>query len=187
MDEKQTKRNSKFLSLILRHQPEQIQVALDEEGWLEISVLIANAKKFRNRDFSMEMIDQIVAKNDKQRFSISPDGKRIRANQGHSLNSIDLGFEPITPPDALFHGTVAKFLPDIKVSGLKKMDRNHVHLSANLETATAVGARRGKPVILSIDAKAMTIARREFYLSENGVWLTDHVAPEFIRFPNDRH
>lgn len=184
MDEKEIKRNSKFLSLILRHQPEKIQVELDEEGWLEIDVLIANAKKFRNRRFTLESIDKIVAENDKQRFTISPDRKRIRANQGHSLRSVQIAFEPTTPPDELYHGTVAKFLADIKASGLLKMGRNHVHLSADFDTATKVASRRGKPVILTINTKEMALAGQEFYLSDNNVWLTERVQPEFIFFPN---
>jgi putative RNA 2'-phosphotransferase len=176
-------RTSKFLSLILRHHPAKIGIVLDENGWADIDELIEAANR-RGKSLSRELIDRVVAENDKQRFSISADGTRIRANQGHSLRDIDLSLTPQIPPEVLFHGTVERFLDSIRQQGLQKRSRNHVHLSPDQETATKVGMRRGKPIILRIHACKMHDQGIEFFLSENGVWLTDHVALEFIEFPD---
>ena len=173
---------SKFLSLILRHRPETIGVTLDGEGWLDIDTLIVNAGH-HGRVLTRELIEEVVTTNDKQRFAISEDGQRIRANQGHSLRTVELDLTPIEPPETLFHGTVRKFLAPIRSGGLLKMSRNHVHLSADRETASQVGSRRGEPVILLIDSARMHADGHEFFLSENGVWLTEHVPPEYLRFP----
>ena len=126
--------------------------------------------------------------NDKQRFIISKDGDRIRANQGHSV-SIDLGLNPTLPPAVLYHGTATRFVDDILAQGLKKMKRQHVHLSADIETATKVGSRHGKVLILKLDVQAMTSAGLEFFVSDNGVWLTDCVPSEYLRLldPSDTH
>lgn len=184
MDPKRQKRLSKFLSLVLRHQPESFGIELDDGGWTPINELIAKAQRQGTR-FSEEELRRVVAESDKQRFAISQEGLRIRANQGHSV-SVDLSLEPITPPEVLYHGTVAKFLPSIREKGLIKGRRHHVHLSPDRETAAKVGGRRGKPVILEVDSAAIHAEGSEFYLSANGVWLTDHVPPAFIRFPAER-
>jgi putative RNA 2'-phosphotransferase len=172
---------SKFLSLVLRHEPGKIGITLDENGWTDCEQLIQAAGR-RGKKFSYETLVEIVRNNDKQRFALSEDGKRIRANQGHSV-TVDLALEPQTPPESLFHGTVPKFLESIRSSGLHKGERHHVHLSPNLVTATKVGERRGKAVILTIRAAEMSAAGHPFYVSANGVWLTDTVPPEFIDFP----
>lgn len=178
---KNLKSTSKFLSLILRHQPEVIGVMLDDEGWLEVDLLISQANA-NGKQLSRALIEEVVANCEKQRFSLSEDGRLIRANQGHSIRQVDLALEPVTPPELLYHGTVAKFVQSIQLEGLKKRARNHVHLSLDLPTATQVGQRRGKPVLLAIRALEMHQAGYPFYLSKNGVWLTDQVPPEFIDF-----
>lgn len=172
---------SKFLSLVLRHQPEVIGMKLDHEGWLPISELIANANK-RGNSISLELLHDVVAKNDKKRFALSDDGLRIRASQGHSIEGVELNLEPKVPPEKLYHGTVANFIERIRQEGLSKRARNHVHLSAELETARKVGSRRGIPVLLTIDSARMNAAGYPFYLSANGVWLTENVRAEFIDF-----
>jgi putative RNA 2'-phosphotransferase len=171
---------SKFLSLVLRHQPETIGVSLDAEGWIEIETLLA-ACAAHNKPISRELLHEVVATNDKQRFAISPDGARIRASQGHSIE-VDLRLVPQEPPEILYHGTVEKFLDSIRRGGLIKGQRRHVHLSADRSTAEKVGRRRGQPVLLSIDAGRMHRAGHEFFLSDNGVWLVDAVPVEYLRF-----
>lgn len=180
MTAKQTKRISKFLSLILRHQPQKINLTLDEYGWTKVDELIQKSNDFGVK-FSREELDEVVATNNKKRFSFNEDGTQIRANQGHSIK-INLGYKAVEPPKTLFHGTATRFLEDIKKEGLKKMKRHHVHLSADQVTATSVGKRHGKLALLTIQSKAMHDAGYEFFVSENGVWLTDSVPVEFIVF-----
>jgi putative RNA 2'-phosphotransferase len=172
---------SKFLSLILRHKPEEIGLRLDANGWAEVEELLrlANAKGKR---LTREIVDTAVAQNDKKRFALSEDGKRIRANQGHSVE-IDLGLTPSAPPEFLFHGTATRFLDSIRSAGLHSGNRQHVHLSRDEDTAVKVGQRHGKPVVLVVLAGAMAAANHSFFLSENGVWLTEKVPVEFLRFP----
>ena len=167
---------SRFLSLVLRHRPETIGVELDEEGWVDIDALLTGCARTGNR-LSRKELEEIVETNDKKRFVI--EGGRIRANQGHSVE-IDLGLEPTEPPEVLYHGTVKRFLPSIQENGIVKGERQHVHLSGDSETATKVGSRRGKPIILKIDTAAMVKKGHQFFLSENGVWLTDHVPTDCI-------
>jgi len=155
---------------------------LDSDGWLEIEALIQNANKHGN-SITLELLHDVVATNDKRRFSLSDDGLRIRANQGHSISDVNLELSPTTPPDQLFHGTVEQFLQSIRNIGLSKRSRNHVHLSSNIETARQVGARRGTAIILTINAKAMHLVGHQFFLSANNVWLTDSVPREFLGFP----
>jgi putative RNA 2'-phosphotransferase len=177
-----TKDISKFLSLVLRHEPGKIGITLDEQGWTDCRELI-EAAGHRGKKFSYETLLEVVRTNDKQRFALSEDGKRIRANQGHSV-TIDLALVPQDPPEFLYHGTVPKFIESIRVGGLRKGERHHVHLSQDLTTATKVGERRGKPVILSIRSAEMAAPGHPFFRSENGVWLTDAVPPGFIGFPH---
>lgn len=178
-DEQRTVKVSKYLSKHLRHQPDRLGITLDENGWVAVDELMraAAAHGFR---FTRAELDHVVAVNDKQRFTI--DGTRIRANQGHTVE-VDLDLPPAEPPEYLHHGTVARSLEAIRAEGLRPMKRHHVHLSADRETATRVGARRGRPVVLSVHAGAMHRAGHLFHVSANGVWLTDAVPPEFLRFP----
>ncbi|UTW62161.1 RNA 2'-phosphotransferase [bacterium SCSIO 12741] len=174
------KQISKLMSLVLRHQPEYIGVQLDEEGWLSIDELLAGMKRKGIR-VDRKLLEEVVRTNDKQRFKISEDGNYIRANQGHSIE-VNLDFVSTTPPEILFHGTVDRFIPAIRKEGLKRMSRNHVHLSADMQTAQKVGSRRGKPVLLRIKAADLFASGQPFYLSHNGVWLTQNISPEFIEF-----
>ena len=175
MSPKKHKELSKHLSYVLRHKPEAIGIELDENGWTSVGDLIAKSPK----GFTPEIIEFIVSNNDKKRFILSENGDRIRANQGHSVN-VDLALQATIPPSVLFHGTATRFLDSILSNGLKKMKRHHVHLSADLETASKVGMRHGKLVILTIDAAAMQNAGHIFFQSENGVWLTDSVPAVFL-------
>ncbi len=172
---------SKFLSLVLRHQPEVIGMELDANGWLTISDLIEKANQ-HGHQLTLELLHEVVATNDKQRFALSEDGLMIRANQGHSVAGIELNLEPLVPPELLYHGTVANFIPNIRQQGLQKRSRNHVHLSADVDTARKVALRRGQPILLTISALAMHQAGSAFYRSANGVWLTDAVPVEYIDF-----
>ena len=170
---------SKFLSKYLRHEPEGLGLSLEPGGWVRIDDLLAGAAG-KGFPIAREELLQVVAENDKQRFALDEAGAKIRANQGHSA-SVDLRLEAVEPPPQLFHGTVARFLDPILAEGLKKMARHDVHLSADVHTAAKVGQRRGRPVVLAIDARQMAADGHAFRLSANGVWLTDHVPPEYLR------
>lgn len=169
---------SKILSYWLRHMPEDAGIKLDSEGWASVQAIL-NALNRKFGPFDSAMLEQVVHENDKQRFEYSEDGSKIRARQGHSV-SVDAGWVRKLPPDTLFHGTVEKFLNPIFEKGLKPMNRHHVHLSADLETASKVGQRRGKPVVLSVAAKEMADEGFEFSMSSNGVWLVAVVPPRFL-------
>jgi putative RNA 2'-phosphotransferase len=177
-------RVSKFLSLVLRHEPERIGLVLDPQGWADIAELIVKARA-HGMALTREAIAQVVATSDKQRFALDEAGQRIRANQGHSVD-IDLGLEPSEPPAILFHGTAAATVAAIRAEGLKPGARKHVHLSPEAVTATKVGQRHGKPVVLRVLAGQLWSKGRAFFLAANGVWLTDAVPPEFIEFPNEQ-
>ena len=170
---------SKFMSKHLRHEPEALGLNLEPGGWVLIADLMEGAGKL-GFPITREELLQVVAENEKQRFALDETATKIRANQGHST-SVDLQLAEVEPPPQLFHGTVSKFLDAILVEGLKKMDRHDVHLSKDVLTAAKVGERRGKPVILVVDSGAMASDGYKFRLSENGVWLTDHVPPKYIR------
>jgi len=178
LSEKETIKLSKFLSLVLRHQPEIIGISLDEQGWVDVNELRKKSAAY-GKVFTMEMLEYIVDTNSKKRFAFSEDKRKIRASQGHSVD-VDLGYEPQTPPEILYHGTATHFVESILKSGLNKRKRTHVHLSADRETAIKVGQRHGKPVIFEVAAQKMQAAGHEFYLSENGVWLTDVVPAAFL-------
>jgi putative RNA 2'-phosphotransferase len=174
-------RLSKFLSLVLRHKPEEIGLTLDEQGWADLADLIDRANR-RGVALTRELVERIVATNDKKRFALSPDGAKIRANQGHSVE-VDLGLEPRQPPELLFHGTATRFLPGIREKGLLPGKRQHVHLSLDEPTAITVGRRHGKPVVLRVRSGEMYRAGHAFYLAANGVWLTERVPLAFLDLP----
>lgn len=176
------KKISKFLSLVLRHKPETIGLELDENGWANTADLLQKLKK-NNKEISLKTLQEVVATNNKKRFAFNEDGSKIRASQGHSIQ-IDLGYTASIPPTTLFHGTATRFLESIKKGGLIKGSRHQVHLSKDLETATNVGGRHGKVVVLEVAAGKMQAAGFEFFVSENGVWLTDHVPVEYLIFPS---
>ncbi|GAA1572036.1 RNA 2'-phosphotransferase [Streptomyces globosus] len=179
MDDRRTVKVSKYMSKHLRHQPERIGLHLDPQGWVEIDDLLAAAAA-HGFPVTRAELDHVVAANDKQRFAV--DGTRIRANQGHTV-PVDLALPEADPPAHLYHGTVAAALDAIRAEGLRPMARHHVHLSPDRETATRVGARRGRPVVLGVDAAAMRAAGHVFRISANGVWLVDAVPPRFLRLP----
>lgn len=173
---------SKFLSRVLRHTPESIQISLDSEGWADINLLINNANriaKFRPL-LNQANIQNVVATNDKKRFELSSDGKKIRAVQGHSTEQVNRTYEVKTPPELLYHGTAKQSLDSIMANGLMPQQRHLVHLSADTKTAKQVGMRHGKVVILTVNAQAMHAQGMAFYQAENGVWLTASVSPEFL-------
>ncbi len=172
---------SRFMSLVLRHRPSLIGVELDNEGWVPILDFLDGASRI-GKVISLKDLKQVVASDDKQRYALSDDGLSIRANQGHSARGVNLSLQPRVPPDRLYHGTVARFLDSIRKQGLLKRTRHHVHLSADVETAKKVGSRRGQPVVLRIAAAEMHHSGLTFFLSENGVWLTDSVPVAFIAF-----
>ncbi|MEV8392688.1 MULTISPECIES: RNA 2'-phosphotransferase [unclassified Streptomyces] len=177
-DERRIVKVSKYLAKHLRHQPERIGITLDANGWVPVDELMTATAAHGFR-LSRAELDHVVAVNDKRRFTI--DGDRIRANQGHTV-AVDLELAPAQPPAYLYHGTVARNLDAIRAEGLRPMDRHHVHLSPDRETATRVGARRGRPVVLPVDAGAMHRDGLVFHVSANGVWLTDSVPPRYLRF-----
>jgi putative RNA 2'-phosphotransferase len=174
-------RTSKFLSLVLRHRPQRIGLQLDPNGWADVDELIERAVS-AGIPLDRALLKQVVEQNDKQRFALSDDGTRIRANQGHSI-PIELDLPAVAPPEDLFHGTAAQFLPSIERQGLLRGRRQHVHLSPDESTAVAVGRRHGTPVVLHIRSGAMHRAGLLFYRSENNVWLTPHVPVDYIELP----
>lgn len=179
MNDKRRATVSKYLSKHLRHTPAEIGLTLEPGGWVPIADVLRAAAKHRFH-IAREELDEVVAKCDKQRFALDDTGTKIRANQGHSTE-VDLQLEPLDPPAELFHGTGAQNESSVLASGLEKRSRHHVHLSLDLETARKVGARHGKPLVFVIAAGKMHADGFAFFRSENGVWLTDHVPPAYLR------
>jgi putative RNA 2'-phosphotransferase len=179
MDERRMVRVSKYLAKHLRHEPERIGLELDEHGWTDVDAFLGAAAAHGFPITEAELA-QVVQDNDKQRYAL--ENGRIRANQGHSV-TVDLNLPVCEPPAVLYHGTVAASLPAIRAEGLRPMSRHHVHLSPDRHTAGRVGARRGRPVVLTVDAAAMRAAGHAFHVSVNGVWLVDRVPPAYLRFP----
>ncbi|WP_123342881.1 RNA 2'-phosphotransferase [Pseudomonas brassicacearum] len=179
MNTKQLNETSKFLSYILRHEPQTIGLQLDAEGWANINSLIIAAVK-EGRILDQALIKEVVNSSDKKRFTISDDGQRIRAVQGHSTPDVNLQYVTKEPPEFLYHGTATRFLESIFQHGLISGSRHHVHLSEDISTAIAVGQRYGKPVALKIESLQMHQQGFNFFQAENGVWLTDHVPANFV-------
>jgi putative RNA 2'-phosphotransferase len=181
MTDRNTK-TSKFLSLVLRHRPEEIGLTLRNDGWVLVSELLAACA---NHGFKLtaETLEEVVRTNEKQRFSFSDDRLMIRANQGHSVN-VDLGLQTLKAPPVLYHGTAERFILSIKEQGLIKGKRHHVHLSENREIAIEVGRRYGRPIVLTIASERMNKDGHLFFRSANGVWLTEHVPVNYITFPD---
>ena len=170
---------SKYLSKHLRHQPERIGLQLAPGGWVSVEQLLAACRR-NQLLMSRTDLNEVVANNDKRRFSFDPTGTLIRANQGHSVE-IDLGLEPAIPPDILYHGTGHGAVESILRIGINKMSRHHVHLSTDVATARQVGMRHGRPIVFAVDATTMTRSGYTFYCSENGVWLVEQVPPEYLQ------
>lgn len=169
------KATSKFLSLILRHKPQQIGIELDEHGWADVDELIRRVK-----ELDLTTLEQIVATDEKQRYSFSTDKKLIRANQGHSI-PVDVELAELEPPEVLYHGTAEKFGAAINAQGLLKMSRLYVHLSSDVETAEKVGRRHGKPKIFLVESLRMFNDGYKFFRSVNSVWLTEHVPAKYLK------
>lgn len=168
-----------FISLVLRHKPEVIGITLDEHGWANVDELIQKLNHSKDQ-IDMEMLEEIVRTDHKQRYSFNEDKTLIRANQGHSVK-VDVQLQERQPPEILYHGTAEKFVDVIMQEGLKPMGRLYVHLSKDLETAVKVGKRHGKPVVLKVQSGSMYEDGYPFYFSENGVWLTKQVDKKYIR------
>ncbi len=168
----------RFLSLVLRHNPDAAGITLDEHGWADVRELLAGVRR-SGRQIDMETLERIVRENNKQRYSFNEDHTKLRANQGHSI-PVDVELTATQPPRYLYHGTAARFLPAIQREGIKKMTRQYVHLSGDYQTAIEVRRRHGAPVVITIDAAAMARDGEIFYLSENGVWLCEYVAPRYF-------
>lgn len=175
---KEDMRVSKFISLVLRHKPEEIGLTLDEYGCVNVSDLIKGINK-RGYKVTIEDIERIVMEDDKQRYSFNEDKTKIKANQGHSIK-VNLELKPIEPPRMLYHGTATRFRDSICKEGIKKQNRQYVHLSKDIETATKVGKRHGELVIFKINSHQMYQDGFKFYLSENKVWLTDYVPIKYL-------
>jgi putative RNA 2'-phosphotransferase len=169
---------SRFLSFVLRHKPDAIGLALDQQGWASINELLEKGNAAGVR-FDREDLLQVVETSDKKRFSLSSDSLRIRAAQGHSV-AVELGLLPQEPLPVLYHGTATRFVDSILSDGLKPQSRKHVHLSVDEDVAQRVGRRHGKPAVFKVDALCMHAKGYRFYRADNGVWLTDHVPPEFL-------
>lgn len=177
---KQLDKISKFLSYILRHQPEAIGITLDTDGWVNIDNLIMQANQ-HGEQLTRELIEQVVKTSDKKRFTISDDGVKIRAAQGHSTAQVKVNHIAKIPPEFLYHGTATRFLDSIKEKGLIARDRHYVHLSTDEQTAISVGQRHGKPVVIKIKALLMFQQGFKFFLADNGVWLIKTVPTEFLQ------
>jgi putative RNA 2'-phosphotransferase len=181
MTPKETTRISKFLSLVLRHEPERVGLTLGEAGWVAVADLI-QAVNAHGVTLTREELEHVVATNEKKRFAFSEDGQMIRASQGHSVE-VDLQYAPQKPPELLYHGTATRFVEEICRDGLKRMERHDVHLSAETKMTLQVGGRHGKPVLLTIRAGEMHRDGFAFRCSANGVWLVEQVPPQYIDFP----
>ena len=169
---------SKYISLILRHKPEVIGIALDSHGWADVDELLAGVG--RQYPIDRDMLEEIVRTDNKQRYSFSEDGTKIRANQGHSV-PVDVELAAAEPPETLYHGTADRFAASIESRGLIPGSRLYVHLSPDMETAVKVGSRHGKPVVYLVDAGRMSRDGCIFYLSVNGVWLTKEVPAQYLK------
>lgn len=173
-----TEKLSVFISLVLRHNPDAAHITLDEHGWADVEELLAGIND-TGRKINMELLEEIVATDSKQRYSFNQDKTLIRANQGHSI-PVDVELKEQEPPEFLYHGTAERFLDAIEREGLKPMSRLYVHLSKDIETALKVGRRHGNPVVLKVHSGAMRRDGYTFYLSENGVWLIKKVEAKYL-------
>ncbi len=171
-------RLGRFLSLVLRHNPQAAGITLDQHGWADVEALIQGVRK-TGRSIDRVTLERIVRENDKQRYIFNDTHTKIRANQGHSIQ-VDIELREAEPPQVLYHGTSTRAYPSILQEGIRKMSRQYVHLSADFQTAMSVGKRHGVPIVITIDAAAMRKDKISFFLSENGVWLCGHVPPDYF-------
>ena len=179
MDPRRLVKVSKWLARHLRHRPERIGLTLDGAGWADVNELLARARQ-ANFALTRDELAEVVADNDKRRYELDAEGRRIRAVQGHTV-AVELGLVPVAPPEVLYHGTSERSVPPVLAEGLRPMGRHHVHLSPDAATARAVGGRRGRPVVLEVAAARMASEGHLFYRAANGVWLCDEVPGRFLR------
>jgi putative RNA 2'-phosphotransferase len=179
INEKETTRISKFLSLVLRHKPEQIGLELDSNGWADVNTLIQKCNQ-SSIPLSLDILKHVVDTNSKKRFAFNEQQNKIRANQGHSIE-VELELQAIEPPGILYHGTAERFVSSILEKGLIKQQRQHVHLSSDIETAINVGRRHGRPFVFEVLAYQMFSDNYQFFLSDNGVWLTNDVPSKYLK------
>ena len=168
----------RFMSYVLRHHPEAAELTLDGEGWADVDKLMEGMTK-AGRPIDRETLERIVRENNKKRYTLSEDGRRIRANQGHSVD-VHIEMEKRTPPERLYHGTADRFLDSIKEQGIRRMARQYVHLSPDVPTAVNVGSRHGKPVVLAIDTAQMAADGFDFFISANGVWQSEDIPWRYV-------
>ncbi|GLZ11058.1 putative RNA 2'-phosphotransferase [Actinomadura sp. NBRC 104425] len=180
MDERRTVRISKYLARHLRNRPQDIQITLDPHGWVDVDELLSAAAR-HGFPISRDELDHVVAVNDKRRYAFDETGRRIRANQGHSVD-VDLDLPVTPPPPYLYHGTTSRFVAAIRREGLRRMNRHAVHLSPDRRTAERVGSRRGTPVVLTVDSGRMAADGHQFRVTPNNVWLVESVPPRYLRF-----
>jgi putative RNA 2'-phosphotransferase len=173
------RRVSKRLSFVLRHAPDSVGLRLDAAGWVDVGQLLDALGRHGLRLTRAQLVD-VVAANDKQRFAFDDTGGRIRASQGHSV-PVELGYAATQPPPVLFHGTPVRNVPAILAEGLRPGSRHAVHLSPDVATAHAVGARRGRCAVLQVDAAALAASGVPFHCAANGVWLVASVPPHALR------
>lgn len=176
-------RTSKFLSYVLRHEPESLGLELDPGGWVDLNALIERARA-DGHSIDRARLEEVIAHGEKERFTLSEDGTKIRANYGHSID-VDLDLTPTSPPPRLYHGTAEHTVPAIREEGLRPQSRQYVHLSSTREEAARVGSRHGTPAVLTIDAQALHDADHTLYCSTDAVWLTNRVPPQFVQFPGE--
>ena len=177
---KKKEKTSRFISMILRHRPEAVGISLDAHGWADVQALISGINRSGGHTIDMEILEEIVRTDEKQRYSFNNDHTKIRANQGHSI-PVDVELEEKNPPDLLWHGTGEKYVPSIDARGLIPKGRLYVHLSSDRETARKVGSRHGKPVIYEIDCRKMKEDGYRFFLSANHIWLTKEVPAQYLK------
>jgi len=175
---KRLNRIGRLIIYALRHKPEELNITLDDQGWVGVNTLL-DALKNKDKEITREELEYLVSTSDKQRFALDKSGERIRASQGHSI-SVNLGYKPKAPPKYLYHGTNEESFENILETGVQKMQRHHAHLSEDLDTAVSVGKRRGRFIILRIQSGKMQEDGYAFYLSDNNVWLTDNVPTQYI-------
>lgn len=185
LNKKQRDDISKLLSYVLRHAPESMGLVLDRDGWADIDTLISNAHQ-HGHTFDNQMLHEVVETNEKKRFTLSEDGQRIRAAQGHSTGQVQVQHVEKTPPAQLYHGTASRFMTSIEVQGLIPGSRHYVHLTESPETAMAVGKRYGQPVLLAVDVQGMRQAGVRFFQADNGVWLVESVLAAYLKTVEDK-
>ncbi len=178
-----TVRTSKFLSYVLRHNPDALGLDLDPGGWADVDTLL-NRARADGRSMDRTLLERVLAHGEKERFTLSADGTKIRANYGHSID-VNLDLTPTPPPPHLYHGTAEQALPAIRTDGLRPKSRQYVHLSSTREEAIRVGSRHGTPVVLTVDAQGLHEAGHTLYRSTDAVWLTDRVPPHFLKEPDE--